>query len=341
MELRETWKKLRVEKPKLRIRDAAEELGVSEAELVATSCGEGTVRLEPAFAKILGRVPELGRVMALTRNAHCVHERRGTYESVRAGATGALVVGPDIDLRVDFSAWNKAFSVHDGEKRSLQFFDPAGVAVHKIHLEADSHVAAFEAITREHAAADQRPIEAVERAAKRVVPRPDDAIDVERLREAWHFLQDTHEFQALLERFDVTRHQALRLAGPELAIPVEISSARRVLETASATELPIMVFVGSAGCLQIHTGPVQNIRVLGPWLNVMDPAFNLHLREDRIASAWVVRKPTNDGVVTSLELFDADGETIAWMFGKRKPGTQELAAWRNLATSLTLDARLS
>jgi len=51
----------------------------------------------------------------------------------------------------------------------------------------------------------------------------------------------------------------------------------------------------------------------------------------------VVRKPTNDSVVTSLELFDADGETIAWMFGKRKPGTQELAARRNLTTSL--DAR--
>jgi hypothetical protein len=46
---------------------------------------------------------------------------------------------------------------------------------------------------------------------------------------------------------------------------------------------------------------------MGPWLNVLDPGFNLHLREDLIASAWIVRKPTADGVVSSLELFDAGG----------------------------------
>jgi putative hemin transport protein len=71
-----------------------------------------------------------------------------------------------------------------------------------------------------------------------------------------------------------------------------------------------------------------------PWLNVLDPGFNLHLREDRIAMAWVVRKPTADGDVTSLELFDADGETLAMFFGERKPGRAELASWRALVDTL-------
>jgi putative hemin transport protein len=61
---------------------------------------------------------------------------------------------------------------------------------------------------------------------------------------------------------------------------------------------------------------------------VLDPGFNLHLREDRIASAWVVKKPTVDGTVTSLELFDAAGETIAMLFGKRKPGLPEMPEWQ-------------
>src|SRR5690348_18119092 len=29
--------------------------------------------------------------------------------------------------------------------------------------------------------------------------------------------------------------------------------------------------------------------------NILDPDFNMHLREDLIESAWVVRKPTTDG----------------------------------------------
>ncbi|HLU69346.1 MAG TPA: ChuX/HutX family heme-like substrate-binding protein, partial [Fibrobacteria bacterium] len=88
-----------------------------------------------------------------------------------------------------------------------------------------------------------------------------------------------------------------------------------MLELASARELPIMVFVGNPGCIQIHTGTVNNIKVMGPWLNVMDPEFNLHLREDRVAETWVVRKPTQDGTVTSIEAFTADGENIALLFG--------------------------
>ncbi|MBA4267107.1 MAG: hemin-degrading factor, partial [Comamonadaceae bacterium] len=70
------------------------------------------------------------------------------------------------------------------------------------------------------------------------------------------------------------------------------------------------------------------------WLNVLDPGFNLHLREDRIADVWVVEKPTVDGVVTSLEAFDADGELMAMFFGARKPGQVEQAAWRHLLAHL-------
>ena len=107
-----------------------------------------------------------------------------------------------------------------------------------------------------------------------------------------------------------------------------------MLERAAADQLSIMCFVGNPGCIQIHTGPVQRIQVMGPWLNVLDPGFNLHLREDHIADAWIVRKPTVDGKVTSLELFDAEQRNLAMFFGERKPGKAELPRWRELADSL-------
>ena len=66
---------------------------------------------------------------------------------------------------------------------------------------------------------------------------------------------------------------------------------------------------------------------------MLDPTFNLHLREDAIASAWVVRKPTRDGDVTSLELFDKDGFCFT-LFGLRKPGKPELEAWRAVLSGI-------
>jgi putative hemin transport protein len=96
-----------------------------------------------------------------------------------------------------------------------------------------------------------------------------------------------------------------------------------------------MVFVGSRGCIQIHTGPVENIKMFGAdWLNVLDDNFNMHLFMPKVVTAWVVRKPTVEGIVTSVELYDAAGENLVLFFGKRKPGQLEDENWRGLVSEL-------
>jgi putative hemin transport protein len=137
--------------------------------------------------------------------------------------------------------------------------------------------------------------------------RPDAEVDTAALARDWDALTDTHEFFPMLRRHGVTRTQALRLAGGRRARQVSAQALAIVLGDASETARPIMIFVGNRGCIQIHSGPVVRIRRIDRWLNVLDPAFNLHLREELIARAWVVTKPTSAGPVTSLELFDAAG----------------------------------
>jgi putative hemin transport protein len=96
-----------------------------------------------------------------------------------------------------------------------------------------------------------------------------------------------------------------------------------------------MVFVGNRGTIQIFSGLVRRSFEHERWYNVMDPAFNLHLDQERVAGAWVVKKPTEDGVATSLELYDGDGERVALLFGVRKAGSDGRAAWEALTESLS------
>lgn len=107
-----------------------------------------------------------------------------------------------------------------------------------------------------------------------------------------------------------------------------------MLETAAKDHLPIMVFAGNRGNLQIHQGKIMTIRVMDNWLNILDPDFNMHLREDLVDTVWVVKKPTTDGVVTGIEVFDKNKEMIAQFFGLRKPGIPELEKWRELVDGL-------
>lgn len=338
-QLQEAWRKLRQDEPGLRARDLAERLGVSEGELVASRCGDGVLRLDGPWTDLIRALPALGRVMALTRNDSCVHEKKGRFDHVDLGPVMGVVLNGAIDLRIFLKHWQHGFAVGEESRGrrldSLQFFDGDGRAVHKVYRTDDTDPEAWRCLVGRFTAAEQSPGLEV-RPVDEPLPhlRDDAAVDVESLRTRWRALRDPHDFFALLKKHQVTRAQALRLVGAEFARPVGKQAIRRVLESAAADALPIMVFTGSPGVVQIHTGPVRNVKTMGPWLNVLDEDFNLHLREDHIAESWVVHKPVPEGVVTSLELYDAHGGQIVQVFGERKPGIPERDDWRALADSL-------
>jgi len=341
--LKQRWEEHLRQNPKTRIRDAAATLGVSEAELLATRVGDGVTRLEGDWKDLLKEFPKLGRVLCLTRNEAAVHERYGEFEHLDFFHGMGQVLGPDIDLRLFLSHWKFGFAVTDqtaeGERQSFQFFDAHGDAVLKVYLLKHSDYGCYGVFLHQFRAAEQSPEVAVTPAPAAPPARPDAEVDVEGFRAGWLAMKDTHAFYPLIGKFRIGRLQALRLAPEGFAHEVPVASIRRMLESASASGLPIMVFIGSRGCVQIHTGPVKNIKMFGEdWLNVLDDDFNMHLRLPLVDSAWVVRKPTLDGDITALEIYDAAGENLVIFYGKRKPGQPEDPAWRELLAQSTTEA---
>lgn len=333
----------RRQNPTTRIRTAARELGTSEAALVATGVDGEAVRLRPAFEEILHALEPLGPVMALTRNDACVHEKTGLYDAVHTGLAHRMgqVLGADIDLRLFLGRWRFAYAVAtpwegsaDGLRRSLQFFDAHGDAVHKVFCTRKSDLDAYLALVERFAEAEAAAPETEPRPDP-TADRPDAEVDRDALLADWADLQDTHDFFQLLGRHRVGRAQALRLGKGRFTTRVAPSAIRETFEAAAASELPIMVFVGNRGCVQIHTGPVKKLVERGPWYNVLDPGFNLHLDETAVSDSWIVTKPTEDGDVTALELYDARGEAVVQVFGERKPGRPERPEWRAILEALS------
>lgn len=314
-----------------RARDLAQTLNITEAQWVASSSGPlKSIYLRGDGREVFKEIGSLGTVMALTRNQSCVHERQGEYLNIQARGHMGLVLGPDIDLRVFFSNWAHVWAVQDNGRLSLQFFDKAGVAVHKVYCIEDTDTSAYLALVQRFATSPIWPISHIQ-------PKPlrqNHVADKHMLRQAWLALKDTHDFFTMLQKFDVERLGALGDVGPDLAQQVSLESVEQMLNAVALTEIPIMCFVGNTGMIQIHSGPVKKIVQHGTWLNVLDPIFNMHLNLDHIQSVWVVNKPTCDGWVTSVEVFDHDGEMIVQFFGARKLGVPERSGWRDLLVSL-------
>jgi putative hemin transport protein len=277
--------------------------------------------------------------MALTRNEDAVHERHGIYAPASFSGHVGLVLGADIDLRIFLKAWAYGFAVEEmsarGLLRSVQIFDRSGVAIHKIYAGGDTDLVVWQDFI--DALRPAVPLAALEITAPRPKSVPVDiaAIDAGALLAGWQNLRDTHEFQGLLSRSNAQPTQAFQLAEGRFTTRLAPGAVNLLLTAAAREQVPIMVFVGNHGLIQIHTGPVGRIEVMGPWLNVLDPDFNLHLRADHFAEVWHVEKPTTDGIVTSVEVFNGAGDRIVTFFGKRKPGEAELPSWRQLVAGLS------
>lgn len=332
-DLKSIWKDFQISNPTVRIRDAAQSLGVSEAELLATECGDGVTRIAGNWGEIIQQMSGFGSVMALTRNESAVHEKHGHYRNIKISANMGLVLDEAIDLRLFLSHWQIGYAV-EKQQRSFQFFDATGTAIHKIYLNQDCDQKKFYELVTRYKSHNQSPVELVEKRSVSKKQLDDKNVDIQALRNDWLDLEDTHDFFAMLKRHNVTRTQAFRLAGEDLAKKVSTTTVRTLLERAAKQELPVMIFVGNVGIIQIHTGLVRKVVIKDQWLNILDPDFNLHLRQDLVDSVWVVKKPTLDGTVTSVELYDKDGENIALIFGKRKPGQPELDKWRELVAEI-------
>lgn len=335
----EEIRNLRALNPQMRERDFARIHSITEGQLVAAEVGRSAIRIKTDIGAVLNGLTAVGEVMALTRNESAVHEKIGPYEKVSVNPHASIVLGEQIDLRIFPSRWVYGFAVEkkadDGAvKHSLQFFDGAGNAVHKVHARPATDLVAWAALVETLRHDEQADTIAVKPYAKAAIEGAPSALS--ELRDAWAGMTDTHQFFGLLKKHNFERLNALESIGEDFAWQLDHTAVEGMFRSVAGTDLSIMAFVGNDGCIQIHSGPITNVSPMGPWLNVMDETFHLHLRLDHVISAWAVRKPTKDGHVTSVELYDENRELIIQFFGKRHEGENERQEWRDVVEQLPL-----
>lgn len=311
----------------LRAKEAAEHIGLTEGAALAAFAAKQTpllkampvkspltvYALKPRWLDTLQSLEVCGPVMALTRNESTVHEKTGLYEKVSGNESTGTALGRDVDLRLFLDRWACGLLVVEPGgssdthvKSSLQFFDQRGVAVHKVF-----------------------PVAGTDRNAWN------------QMAGAWVDTNQTVEFDLTLASSAQRGKGVPDLESIEKHFTrrVPATSLRHALYQASFTGLPVTISVGNPGCVQIHSGPVNRIEPLDihgkPWLNVLDPGFNLHLREDLIDACWIVEASEDAGKVNLLEVFDAQGERMVSMSAQCKPGQPEPQVWKDLLAEMS------
>lgn len=334
--LYERYVAIRAEHPEKYARSHAALLGVSEAELVHTLVGHGARRLSGDARALITALGDVGEVKGVTRNDYAVQQQHGAYENISFNTQTGMALNPRrLDLRFFLDHWHTAFfldenTTKDGDRQSIQFFDEYGVSVHKAFATDKTNMAAWKDLVERYTTDDnpelnlksEEPEEKVEIADANIIERE------------WRAMTNVHQFNQILRNHNITRQQAFKAVSSDLACKVENDALTRILHLAVQDQNEIMIFVRNNGCVQIFAGTVDKVMRQDDWIIRMSSDSTLCLKESAIAETWITRKPTNDGILTSLELFAADGTHITQLYGWRQEGNPEQTCWRAQLESL-------
>lgn len=298
-----------------------------EIEILET---DKLIPLKNNWDELLNELKNFGKVTVTTYNDSAYIKKSGIYDQLSFSGPVGQALTREIDLRLFLMHWHYGVIART-KTLDLYFFDKSGALVHQINILAPNDTV-IDALSKYFS---DDSIDISFENCKTESEKNDEEIDKHGLQCYWKNLNDTYDFFRMLKKFNVSRTQALRLGSPQFVIKIAKESIYRLLKNAVDQDVSIMaIIVGSKGCIQIHTDPISILVQRGPFLIVDEENLYLSLNTDNFKNCYIVKKPTKEGVVTSVEVFNGTGEMIVQFFGERKPGTPELESWRNLLCTI-------
>jgi putative hemin transport protein len=313
---------------KIEYRPNVEDLG-----LLPVSSHDSLTWLDARWSELVEALEGLGPVRVVTLNDVATHVKLGPFEDISFNGPVGLVLDEPIDLRLFTHHWEWAYATPEG----IRIFDQYGRPMMRVDVidGTDEHALSNLRDTFEVDAPDVEAQDVPEPAGiDDTTVGPDAVAD---FQQDWRAMTDTHEFFGLLRDHELDRAVAMRIGPPEKVTRVAPEVCSAVFSRAESDDVPIMVFVHSPGCVQIHTGSIWVDEQREGLMCIGGESFEMTVLPNEISEAWVVRKPTDDGDVTSIEFYDSRHELAFQVFGERKPGKAELPEWRELVEALAVE----
>ena len=291
--------------------------------------------LKNDWETLLTSIKRLDDVSVLTGNETVMHLSTGRYDDFKGREGSGLVVSKGVDLRLFMSKWRYGAAIlpASGSAPGFVFFDSAGKPVHRILLTESSNAAEFDALVAEFKG--ETPAFSASPEAPDAVETPTEDTKAAFLA-GWRALKDTHEFSGLLRDHKLSRIDAVRLAEGEFSAQLDPAAYSALFGQLVEQEVSILLFALNDGCVQISTGAITEMNQTKGTLQLVEEDSRTLIALPRIEQVWRVSKPTEDGLVHSLELYDADGEPVVYLFGSEKGDSTSIVKWKDLLFALPL-----
>ena len=255
-ELKLNWVNFQKNNPKIRIRDAAKSLGVSEADLLCTEIGNDVNYLKiDDTSKFIAEILKLDQIMMLTRNESVVHEL--TVSPLEINFVGNCITDRH---QLPLLEFNHTILKHvfyqkkihaSKELRSFQIFSKNGKSCIKFFLKGPNENKFDELGNLYKANYNYTLLNEMSHS------RPDSLISKNGL---------ANDFNNSSTNGSILKQKALSI----------------ILKKCAKHQCPIEIEVFGIGVRQYYRGQIKKVVNFGPWENILDKEFNLHVLSNEI-----------------------------------------------------------
>ena len=250
-DLEKAYENYKKDNPNVYLRNAAKSLNVSEVELLSLSCGNGTYRLKTEMEPVITKLTEANELTAICRNDSAVSEITGelTVQELDENLFHLRIQESEINIPPKKVA--SIFAAQVNNRFSIQVFDTSGNAVQKFFLKGAHGMEQFFKDFSDLFSEDQSKETSVA-SSPHTLPVNDQTQSEE------------YEF-----------------------VKVPNSLVRAVLTDCTQHDIPISLQVENGVSNQIFRGTIENVKDARGWFNILDPKFNLHLKEEDMQETFL------------------------------------------------------
>lgn len=330
-DIRLRWEQLKSYHPELSPTTAAEKLKLSEIELFQSARGENLKILNDHFGELFAEIEKIEPFKILIRNKSCIQEINGSFNIKNLKESEIIEISNDLgNLNIRMDELKYCFSIKFETENSFRFFDSKGSSVLRIITNPDINQKLFDKITEKFISKDQDAAIKIE-SAETVLNQNSAEINLQEFHNDWKNLNTIDDFQQILKKHNLSRWQAVHNAPVDFfAAKIKNRKVVNLLEEIIESEIPIKIYTENSCCVQSYHGKIENSSWHGSWFNVFAPDFGFHFDSSKVIESRIVRKPTNAGIISSIECFDGNDEMMFEIFCDRENEDPELNEWRAL-----------
>jgi len=334
-QLQETYKNVCEKYGELSDREAKKILGVTELDIVDQQLGVSSVALKTSFLGIVNSLSSLGYTTTEVYNNVAVQECRGFYMATACEDTINIIMAnaKEAGIKLLLDSWQCIYAVRKltelGYRYSFQIFDKNGSVVQKIFMRSQSNFYAYQDIVNNYkdSFCKNTPI------INKVVSNIYKEVDVRELILDWRKAKSISHAEELTKKYKLSYQEIYRYIGDVYAEELPVKKLEVIMEQVTERNMPMSFYTFNNGASQYYSGTLDSAYASGDYLYCIAADFSLKILETGIANAWLVRKATSGGIVTSLEFYDSYGSQLLKVHGQYDSHYGESIHWKRLAES--------